>query len=170
MRALAAIAAGFLLMSPIGRAQQNTSTKAPTKTSSATTQPATPPPAGMECIDQLVMPEYTQSALQAHVDGSVWTWVQVTPQGMADKISTQVVSAYGNGPKLLTPPVEKALHETKFKTSCAGKTVSVVYRYELHGEATANPKVTTRKEPPNIVYIESQPESVTSARNQGAKR
>ncbi|HLK47034.1 MAG TPA: hypothetical protein VKT49_02805 [Bryobacteraceae bacterium] len=122
-------------------------------------------------MDHLQMPEFPRTALESKVDGSVWTWVQVTPQGKADKISTQVVSAYGTGPKLLTPPVEKALQESQFKASCAGKTVSVVFRYELHGEATTNPKVTTRTETPNIVYIESQPEgAAVSASNHGSSK
>src|SRR5690348_16471326 len=108
----------------------------------AITQQVTSAPSGLECVDKLVTPDFPQTALEAHVDGSVWTWMQVTPQGTPDKITAQVVSAYGNGPKLRTPAAEKALKESKFKTSCAGKTVSVVFRYELHGEPTATPKVT----------------------------
>jgi hypothetical protein len=131
---------------------------------------ATSTPSGLECVNKLATPDFPQAALQAHVDGSVWTWMQVTPQGTADKITNQVVSAYGDGPKLLTPATEKALKDSKFKTSCAGKTVSVVFRYELHGEPTGNPKVTTRNEPPNIVYIESQPESTVSAKNSGPRK
>ena len=161
MRTLLVIASATLLIPGLGRTQQK----------NTTATPATPPPAGMECVDHLQMPEFPKTALESKVDGSVWTWVQVTPQGTADKVSTQVVSAYGTGPKLLTPAVEKALRESQFKTSCTGKTVSVVFRYELHGEATANPKVTTRTEPPNIVYIESQPESAAvSASNRGSKK
>jgi len=104
------------------------------------------------------MPEYPISALQSRVDGSVWTRVEVNPQGMAGKINTQVVSAWSNGASLLTPPVEAAIHASKFKADCAGKTVAVVFRYELHGDATMHPKVTTREEPPNLVWIESAPE------------
>lgn len=136
----------------------------------AVTQQVTSTPSGLECVDKLVTPDFPKTALEAHVDGSVWTWMQVTPQGTPDKITTQVVSAYGDGPKLLTPAAEKALKESKFKTNCAGKTVSVVFRYELHGEQTANPKVTSRNEPPNIVYIESQPESTVSAKNNSPRK
>lgn len=128
---------------------------------------------GLACFENLATPEYPKTALQAHVDGSVWTTTQVSPQGAVDKIDTQVVSAWGEGPKLLTPPVEKAIRSAKVKSECAGKTVSVVFRYQLHGEPTANPKVTSKTEAPNIMNIESQPASsteVTSAKAGSSQR
>jgi len=165
MRAWLLIAAASLVVPQFAAAQSRRSA-AP----AAPAAPATPPPAGLECVDKLATPDFPPAALRAHIDGSVWTWSHVTPQGTAEMITTQVVSAYGDGPKLLTPASEKALKDTKFKTSCAGKTVSVVFRYELHGEPTANPKVTTRNETPDIVYIESQPELAVSAKNSAPHR
>ena len=126
---------------------------------------------GLACFENLATPEFPAAALQAHVDGSVWTTTHVGPQGTVDKIDTQVVSAWGEGPKLLTPPVEKAIRAAKPKSECAGKTVSVVFRYQLYGDATENPQVKSRREDPNIVWIESQP-SITetaSARRAPAK-
>jgi hypothetical protein len=61
--------------------------------------------------------------------------------------------------------VEKAVRASKFKPECAGKTVAVVYRYQLHGDAAANPKPTTRTELSNIMFIESQPESMAAAKS-----
>ena len=165
MRALLLIAATSLIVPQFAAAQARKAA-----TPAAPTAPAAPPPAGLECVDKLVAPDFPPAALRAHVDGSVWTWSHVTPQGTAEMITTQVVSAYGEGPKLLTPAAEQALKESKFKTSCAGKTVSVVFRYELHGEPTASPKVTTRNENPDIVYIESQPESTVSAKNSAPRK
>ena len=123
--------------------------------------PAAPPPAGFECFDNLPTPEFPKAALQAKVDGTVWLHVEVGAQGTAGKIDTQVTSAYANGPQLLTPPAEAAIHAAKLKADCAGKTVLVVFRYELHGDPTANPQVTSRKEPSHIVWIESQPMTAT---------
>jgi hypothetical protein len=109
------------------------------------------------CFENLPTPDYPMAALHQHVDGSVWTWVQVSPQGTPGKVDTQVVSAWSDGQKLLVPPVEKAVEEARIKPDCAGKKLSVVFRYELHGQETANPKVTSRREAPDIVWIESQP-------------
>jgi hypothetical protein len=146
MRKLVFIAIAALLASVHARAEQTTQ---PSVTTSGSE--------GLACFENLGAPEYPKHALQEHVDGSVWTWTQVSPQGTIDKIETQVVSAWGQGEKLLTPPVEKAIRAAKIKSKCAGKKVSVVFRYQLYGEATPDPKVTSKTEAPNVMEIESQP-------------
>jgi hypothetical protein len=108
-------------------------------------------------------PDFPQAALRAHVDGTVYIWVQLNAQATVDKIENQVASSWGDGAKLLTPAVEKAVRASTFKSDCAGKKVAVVYRYSLHGDAIPNPKPTMRKELSNIMYIESQPESAAAA-------
>lgn len=167
MRTLLIVAATSLLMSQYAAAQPPAGRGGGGRGGGRGAQQPAPPPAppnpGLECLDQLQTPEYPKAALLAHVDGSVWTNTQVTTQGTAGKIDNQVVSAYGNGAALLVPPVEKALQASKFKSDCAGKTVSVVFRYQLHGEPVANPQVTSRKEAPTIVWIESQPEKAAAA-------
>ncbi len=132
-------------------------------------EPPAPADPGFECFDHVETPEFPQSALRAHVDGTVYVRIQVTPQGAVDKIDTQVASSWADGPKLLTPAVEKAVRASKFKAECAGKTVAVVYRYSLHGDAIAAPKATTRTELSNIMFIESQPESAVAAKSGAAK-
>src|SRR5579871_4079484 len=79
-------------------------------------QPVAPPNPGLDCFDHLVPPEFPKAALIQHVDGSVWTTIQVGTPAAAGKIDTQVVSAYGDGPKLLVPPVEKAIRASTFKS------------------------------------------------------
>ncbi len=119
---------------------------------------------GLACFENLQPPEYPAAALQEHVDGSVWTYVQASSQGVPEKIDTQVVSAWSEGPKLLVPPVEKVVRAAKIKPDCAGKKISVVFRYELHGEATPNPKVSSRTDGTNLMWIESQP-AATAAKH-----
>jgi len=153
MRRVPFIAVAALLSSLQARAQQ-------------TAQPASQTTSGTEglaCFENLGTPEYPKNALQAHVDGSVWTRTHLNSQGAVDKVDSQVVSAWSEGPKLLTPPVEKAIRAAKIKPECAGKTVSLVFRYQLRGEATTEPKVTSRNEAPNIMYIESQPATTADA-------
>jgi outer membrane biosynthesis protein TonB len=126
--------------------------------------PPAPPPAGLECFDNLPVPEFPKAALQAKVDGTVWVNIEVGAQGAIGKMEPKVTSAWANGTQLLTPPVEAALHSAKVKPECAGKNVLVVFRYELNGEAVPNPQVSSRKEPPYLVWIESQPMTAAAAR------
>lgn len=93
----------------------------------------------------------------------------MSSQGVPDKIETQVVSAWGEGPKLLTPPVEKAIRASKIKPECAGKKVWAVFRYELHGDVTPDPKVTSRTDAPNVMWIESQPATATEVTSKASR-
>jgi hypothetical protein len=146
-----------VLVSQLGLAQGGRGRGGGRGPGEAAVPPPAPPKPGFECFAQAVTPEFPKAALQAKVDGTVYAFIQVSPQGTADKIDFDVASSWQNGKMLLTPPVEKALRESKYKTDCAGKTVAVVYRYSLYGEPIAMPKVTTRTEG-NIVFLESQPE------------
>lgn len=124
---------------------------------------AAPPEPGLECFAQLTMPQYPPEALNEDVSGTVWTTIKLTPQDTIADIDTRVVSAWGNGSKLLDPAVEKAIRASAFKQDCAGKTVHVAYRYELDGQRVANPKPVTKEDPPNVVWIESQPPLTTAS-------
>jgi hypothetical protein len=129
--------------------------------------PAPPQDPGFECFDHPETPDFPQSALQAHVDGTVYISVHLTPQATVDKIDNQIASSWKDGPALLLPAVEKAVRASKFKSDCAGKTVAVVYRYDLVGAPVAAPKPTTKTEA-NIMYIESQPETKAAAAKSAA--
>jgi hypothetical protein len=120
-------------------------------------EPAKPVNPGFECFESVQTPEFPQAALQSRIDATVWATVQVTPQLTADKIETKVTSAWADGPKLFAPAVEKILQASKFKAECAGKAVSVVYRYDLQGDPVAAPKATVKRED-RVMYIESPPE------------
>jgi hypothetical protein len=132
-------------------------------------EPPAPPKPGFECFQSVEVPEFPKAALRAHIDATVWITLQVTPQGTADKIETKVTSAWADGPKLFTPAVEKVLHAAKFKPECAGKAVAVVYRYDLHGDPIAAPKV-TEKQDERIMYIDSQPELVAAGKKTAAAK
>lgn len=112
---------------------------------------------GLACFENLAPPDYPKTALQSLIDGSVWATIRVNRQGAPEKIETQVVSAWSEAVKLLTSPVEKVIRAAKIKPECAGKTVTVSFRYQIFGEATADPKVTSRTVGPGLMLIESQP-------------
>ena len=131
---------------------------------------AAPPEPGLECFAHPPQPEYPQTALHEDITGTVWTTISLTPQNTAGKIDTRVVSAYSDGEKLLVPAVEKAIQASTFKPDCAGKTVHVDFRYQIDGAAVANPQPTDRSEPPNVVWIESQPPVMTAVAHHATAR
>ncbi len=166
MRTLIVIAAA-LLVSQYGIAQQGGRGGRGGGRGPAPAEPAKPVNPGFECFESVQTPEFPQAALQSHIDATVWVTLQVTPQLAAEKIETKVTSAWADGPKLFAPAVEKTLQASKFKTGCAGKAVSVVYRYDLHGDPTATPKASVKTED-RVMYIESQPELMAAGRKSGA--
>lgn len=123
----------------------------------ATGQQQKPGVTGLACFENLTAPEFPQAALQTHIDGSVWTTVHVSPQATVDKIDTEVVSAWSNAPKILVPPVEKVIRAAKVNPACAGKDVSIVFRYSLNGDPTPTPEPTSKTIGPNVMWIESRP-------------
>jgi hypothetical protein len=169
MRTLIVIAAA-LLVSPYGVAQQGGGGRGGRGggRGPAAAEPPKPVNPGFECFESAQTPEFPHAALQARIDATVWVTVQVTPQLTADKIETKVTSAWAEGPKLFAPAVEKILQASKFKAECAGKAVSVVYRYDLHGDPMATPKVTVRTED-RVMYIESSPELAAGRKSGAAK-
>lgn len=114
-------------------------------------------PSGLACFENLSAPEFPPAALSANIDGSVWTTVQVSPQGTVEKIETQVVSAWSKAAGLLVPPVEKVIRAARVNPQCAGKTVSVVFRYAINGDPTPSPTPTSRTLGTNTMWIESRP-------------
>lgn len=166
MRFLLVIAAGLLMIGQYGIAQEGPpgggggrggGRGAGRGGGRGPVEPPPPPKPGFECFDHVVTPEYPSAALRDHIDGTVWVTLDVSAQGTPDNIKTEVSTAWAQGEKLLTPSVEKAVKASTFKSSCDGKAVAVVYRYDLTGEPVASPKVTTKSEA-RIMYIESEPE------------
>jgi hypothetical protein len=145
MRKTLFIAFAAFLSSTMGRAEDNTADVQKAGTD------------GIACFVNLMTPEYPKAALAAHVDGSIWTWTEVGADGRPGKIETRVVSAWSQAEQMLKAPVEKAIHASMVKPECMDRKVWVVFRYELHGDPVANPKVASRVDNPNIMWIESEP-------------
>jgi hypothetical protein len=118
---------------------------------------------GLACFATLNAPEYPQQAINTHTTGDVWTWTQVSAQGTPGDIKTQVVSAWSDGAKLLTPPVEKAIREAKFKPECAGKEVRAVFRYQTIGQSPDGPQVTSRTDGDYLMFIEGRRSATANA-------
>ncbi len=91
---------------------------------------------GVACFEKLTPPEYPAAALEARVEGSIWTTITIDADGVASKIETKALSVSADAQKLLAPAVEKAIRSATVKPECAGKTVNIAFRFLSADETT----------------------------------
>jgi Gram-negative bacterial TonB protein C-terminal len=82
----------------------------------------------MSCVERLQMPVYPPLARAARIRGSVTVTVSIAADG--SKKTTMSPSAH----LLLTAAIETALQASAFRTSCAGKSVTLVFNFVFGSE------------------------------------
>jgi hypothetical protein len=108
------------------------------------------------CVDRLRLPTYPLLAQQARISGTVHAAVGLSATASPERIE---IGPAPNAPPvrgLLKAPVEKAIREAIFKKDCSGKTVELVFVFEIRGDAEETPKQTVSYGFPNIFRIESE--------------
>ncbi len=111
--------------------------------------------ANMSCVERLEMPVYSPLAHAAHVMGVVTATVAVSAEEQA-----HVAISPGAHP-LLAPSVGAALRASAFKKSCAGKSITVVYKFaidEAIQTGTSSQRISFRY--PNQFWISVPPSPV----------
>jgi hypothetical protein len=81
--------------------------------------------ANMACVERLEMPKYPWFARVAYIQGNVVAKITIGADG-----SVKAVNSPDAHP-ILVPPVEHALRASKFGSSCAGKSVTLVYDFAI---------------------------------------
>ena len=110
--------------------------------------------AHFECIVETMLPEYSPTARLAASPGSVEAWVTLAESGGISKL--RVESPERN----LSDEVKIYLRDaTHYSPSCVGKTVHLIYTFELAGKSSDHPSVSIRFRPPNHFYVSSQPKT-----------
>src|SRR5579862_654562 len=84
----------------------------------------------MSCVERLEMPQYPPLPRQARISGSV--------TATASLGSTGVVETKTVGHPLLADAVTKAVAGSAFLKSCAGKSVIVIYDFEIDTTEQSN--------------------------------
>jgi hypothetical protein len=82
----------------------------------------------MSCVERLQMPLYPPLARAARISGSVTVTISIAADG--SRKTTMSPSAH----LLLTAAIEKALQASAFRTSCAGKSVTLVFNFVFGNE------------------------------------
>ncbi len=107
----------------------------------------------MSCVERLEIPGYPVLAAQARIQGTITVSVALTTDGSVGKVETEVASKYSQARSLFGTPVWKAIREAKFRSDCAGKTVRLIFHFDLEGTAGLQTKGTVLFGYPNTFWI-----------------
>jgi TonB family protein len=121
----------------------------------ASGQSINPPQAesNVACIERLEAPRYPPLATQARIQGTITVSVFLTTGGKVAKVETEAVSKYSQAKSLLGTPVWKVIREATFQPDCSGKTVTMVFHFDLEGTSPVDRKASVSFGYPNIFWI-----------------
>ena len=114
----------------------------------------------MDCVQRLEMPGYLRLALVVRIQGTITTSVLLSPIASPEEITTErqgTTEAVTNGLKLLVPSIEQAIKKSTFRSECGGKTVRLVFRFEIKGAFRDNPTESFAFGYPNEFWITVPP-------------
>jgi hypothetical protein len=109
------------------------------------------------CVVRLQVPRYPRLALFAQIDGTITATVRLSKGATVGEIATNVESKLGTKGSLLTPSVEDAVQKATFRSDCGGKTVRLIFIFEITGQPSAEPKEIVTFGFPNKFWITSEP-------------
>ena len=112
------------------------------------------------CVKRLEMPGYLRLALVVRIQGTITTSVLLSPTASPEEITTErqgTTEAVTNGLKLLVPSIEQAVKKSSFRSECGGKTVRLVFRFEIKGAFRDNPTASFAFGFPNEFWISIPP-------------
>jgi len=128
----AAILCGFVLIPPV--LAQTTETES-----------------NSACIEQTQIPTYPRLALFANVQGTVTAKMQLSPEAFIHQITS-------SGHRLLVDGAESAIRAARFHSDCAGRTITLVFEFEIAGTPSEQPKEKVFFSYPNHFRIVSEPQ------------
>lgn len=110
--------------------------------------------ANMNCIKRLEMPAYPALAKSAQITGSVTASMALDAEAKGQKAET---SFAGRSLAMFDASINLALKKSDFRKDCAGKTVRIVFHFEIAGRPADDPKVTIAYGYPNEFWVVVEP-------------
>lgn len=125
------------------------------------------PDSNISCVDRIKLPTYPLLAQQARVSGTVNANVVLSSTALPQRVETNAATNAPHAKGVLAVPVERAIREAIFNSTCGGKTVELVFIFEIGGVTNGRPKQTISYGFPNRFWIGSeaphfQPQSTNS--------
>jgi hypothetical protein len=113
------------------------------------------------CVERLQMPAYSPLASAARVQGTITVSVPLSAAASPERVTTESTGETPTGLRLLVPSIESAIKGATFRSNCGGKTVTLVFRFQIEGKAVDNPKTSLAFGFPNRFWITTQEPAFT---------
>jgi TonB family protein len=123
--------------------------------------PGAPPAShSLICVEKMELPSYPALAQQGQISGTISVDVMLSTTGTIQNVSVQDESKTSMPARgVLVSAVSDAVRRAAFERSCAGRTVRLVFIFELAG-VSDRPKQTVTFGSPNKFWIKSEAFSV----------
>lgn len=120
--------------------------------------PNTPPAsADLMCVGRLELPSYPLLAQQARIEGTVSVDIVLSTAGSIRDVNVHDdVKPSMPARGVLLKVVSDAVRAAAFERSCFGRTVSLVFIFELAGTSTGQPRQAVAFGSPNRFWIKSE--------------
>ena len=87
--------------------------------------------ASASCIEQISVPTYPTLARQSGLSGELITSVRLDSGSKVGEVSYELLSGPAKARNLLAPAVEHSVRSAVFARECAGKTLSLIFRFVI---------------------------------------
>ena len=108
----------------------------------------------ISCVARIQLPTYPPLAKQAGIQGEVKVSVLLSADSSVERIS--VDSVIPRGESILVGPIKDVLRTARFRPGCAGKTVGLVFLFEIVGKSAIYPKQSLSFGQPNKFWITTE--------------
>ena len=111
-------------------------------------------PSNIGCLERLEMPDYPPLPRQAHIQAIQTVKVLLSGQATVETIESSIQAKPTAVERAFKESAEKALKNSRFSKACGGKTITLVFHYELREDEK---KSLFAFEPPNHFWIRAGP-------------
>jgi len=91
-------------------------------------------PSNIECLERLEIPDYPPLARQAHIQVMQTVKVLLSGHAAVQNIESSLQGKHPTVDKDFKEGAEKALKNSRFSKTCGGKTVALVFHYEIRDD------------------------------------
>ncbi|MEQ1949707.1 MAG: hypothetical protein ABL995_21155 [Bryobacteraceae bacterium] len=108
-------------------------------------------PSNIECLEHLEIPDYPVMAFHGRIHGTLTVKVLLSGQATVRKAESSLQGNAAGPDKIFKPGAENAVKNSRFSRVCGGKTVTLVFHFELTNDKDRS----VAFEPPNHFFIRS---------------